>query len=871
MKTRSLFCSLCLLIGIYASAHAALTRQNNILGKFIVTSVKGTATCVSEGRILELKKGDTIVARGTTIETAPGSNAVLVFSNGTGVFADEKTQLRIDKFDQEFFTPNNNLRVEPSNSSTVVKLNAGRVLVSTPRLLGGTTMAYQTLHASVMIRGEKILIETTDKQTHVAMISGNATVNPRDAQGNFVSIGKRLVTGQEAFVKYTIRGAGEEESASVPAESAVTTVPSAPAASEAAATPAESSVAAPPTPETGAVVLKLSGTARSRLPDTTADTEIAVGSVLQTGSIVTTGDSSELHIQTFAGAISTILSNSIVQIEQLSRNAGSAASQSATLALKSGTLVSTIDPAGRSTNEYMVRTLQGTARAQGTAFATSLEHGGFSLAATADTVKFTTASGTSYEIAAGNVVLTGPARYAQPPIPLAQAIAADPTFEAVIRAAFSTVTTIIENDVGGLSPGSSLNLLSKVAASVTTALPDQAEQFVSRAVTAIATPASSLNGQISPATAAILHAVVAARPDRAAQIAAAAAVASPGQAAVIAAAAAKAAPAQAASIAAAVAQTVIQTDPTTGITPASLQTAAAIAAAVATSVPSQAGQVAAATMQTVVHASPNAAPDVNARRGSLIAATVTRAAPTQAIQIARAMMKALVQELTEATPQILAQTAALLAGSIIAVVPPQAQPVATAVMQFLSETYPNASDERIAEVAGVLAATLAQLVPDGMLEIYAGIADALGRPVGFVTANAARFADLGARFASEASSLGASAALALQQSTASTDALNAGLQLAQSPFAATGSSSADSNAQAGTADSNTATSIIVTQFDPAAVSELTSDLEAAQAAQSTVQFYTEPSGDGGTTVRPSPTVPRTLPVETVVSPSRLGV
>lgn len=876
MKILRLLCFLGLLVSTPWLGRAALSRQNNILGKFVVVSVNGAATCVSDGRILELKKGDTIVARGSSVDTPAGANVVLVFSNGTGVYVDEKTQLKIEKFDQEFFAPNNNLRVEPSNSATVVKLSTGRVVVSTPRLLSGTTMAYQTPHAAVLIRGDKILIEATEKQTHVAMIAGNATVNPRDASGNFVSIGKRLVTGQEAFVKYTVGGSSEDESASAPPAS------DDPSAGAASPTVASDDPAAPlPTTVTiapvapAAIVLKLSGSAHSRLPDTTEDTALIEGSTLPAGSIISTGDASTLHLQPFAGAISTVLPNSVVQIERLVAGSDDAPKSAATLALKMGSLVSIIDPAGSSANEYLVRTLQGTARAQGTAFATSLDHGGFSLAATADTVSFTTSTGTTYQVAAGTVVVTGPGRDPQPPIALAQAVASNPAFSGVIQSAFATVADIVEHDVGALPPGSSVNLFSKVAASVTLALPDQAEQFATQAVTSIAAPGSTLNAHAAPAIAAVLQAMISATPDCAAALAAAAAQAAPEHAVAIAAAAAKGSPAQATAITAALVRGVIRSDANGDLPPASLQSVAALAAAVATSTPNQAGAIAASAMQSLLESAPATTPDVNARRGALIASAVTRAAPNQAVAIASAMMKTLTQELAEATPQILAQTAALLAGSIIAVVPPQAQPVATAVMQFLVEAYPNASDEWMGEIAGVLAATLAQLLPDSAMEIYAGIAEALGRSIDYVLALASQYLDWGSQLALEAAAITQSAALAFQQGNAGADALAAGLQLARAPaFAGPGRGLGFPPGfanNAGGRDFNSATSIIITQFNPEAVSQLTSDLEAAQAAQTSVHFYTEPTPDGGTTVRPSPTIPRTLPVETTVSPARLGV
>ena len=91
-----------LTLGASSWLEAALSRQNNVLGRFTVVSVTGTATCVSDGRILELKKGDTIRARGATLETAPGSKVSILFSNQTSTVLDEKTRFEIVKFDQEF-------------------------------------------------------------------------------------------------------------------------------------------------------------------------------------------------------------------------------------------------------------------------------------------------------------------------------------------------------------------------------------------------------------------------------------------------------------------------------------------------------------------------------------------------------------------------------------------------------------------------------------------------------------------------------------------------------------------------------------------------------------------------------------------------
>lgn len=866
MKSLPLFCALGLLCSTPVASRAAITPQNNILGKFVVTSVNGTATCVTDGRILELKKGDTIVARGATVSTGPGANVIMVFSNGTGVYTDENTRLKIERFDQEFFAPNNNLRIEPSNSTTRAKLISGRVVLSTPQLLSGTSMIYQTPHASVGIRGNKLVIEAAEEFSNIALIDGNATVNHREEGGGFVAVGRRISGGEEALVKFTHPGA-KDPGRNQPSTAATPGTPP-PVQDPASPPPAAGPTAdSQPAEVAAVVVLKMIGTARTRLPGAAEETEVTDGARLAIGSIISTGNDSLLFLQPYPGAITAVMPHSVLEVEQL-KFAGEGAPaprRSATLTLRDGSVMSMLDPAGHLENEYTIRTPQGTATARGTVFNTSIQNGSMSVATTADTVTFTSATGQTYQVSAGNVVIANPGQNPQPPIPLVQAVAMNPGFEAMIQTAFATVTTIVKNNLGGFSPGASANLLSQVTATAAVALPDQAESFAAQAVAAIGTPSSSLSSELSPSIAAVLQAVVGGLPDRATPTATAAALATVPQAAVVAAAAAKAAPARAPQIAAAVARLVLKTDTSAGITAASLQTAAAIAASVAASTPTQAGVIARATMQTVLEANPNSTPLLNAQRGAFIAATVTRATPAQAVGIARSMMQLLSQNWTEPTPQTVAQTAAVLAGSIIAVVPAQARPVATAVMIFLIETYPTASNEWFAEVAGVLAATLAQLSPANAQEIYAGIADALGQSLDYVQLLALRFDSQASQFAREAAAIGRDSALAFQEGSMATDALAAGLELARGPAGFPLGTDGGSSIEI-----SSATSIAITQFDPAEVAQLTLDLAAAQAAQTSVQFYTETSDDGGTTVRPSPTIPRTLPVDLLVSPSTLS-
>jgi Uncharacterized protein conserved in bacteria len=887
-----------------SGASAAITnRQNNLLGKFFVSSVEGEVMCVSDGRIFNLKKGDSIMARGTIIETKAKSNVTMVFSNGTGVYTDENTRFEIEKFDQEFFAPNNNLKVEPSNSSTLVALSTGRVVISTPRLLSGTTMVYKTAHAAVGIRGEKILIEADEKQTHVAMIAGNATVNVRNPDGTFVSIGKRLVTGQEAFVKYTIGG---DKGALVLSDESTPDAESVANSDAPAATDVELASASEPrlvltgnpiTAETEATVIRLTGRARMTLPGSTAEVSVAEGAKLPAGSTLFTDEAGELHLQPIEGAVTTLRPNTTVQIEKLSvtRDGNVITKQTSLLALKAGTVVSTIDPAKSDINDYGIRTPKGIARAKGTSFIVSIEDDeSFTITSTADTVSFLTSDGVTYDIEAGNVSITPAGGTPQPPISLATAVANNPGFADVIRTALNTVTNIVQNNLGSLPPNSASDLITKVARTASAALPAEATAIASQVVTAVTWPSSATSSIAPAAAAAVSGAITAAVPQQAAAIATSAALAAPAQAVAIAAAAAQAAPDQAAQIASAVTQTFVQTDSLGNVTPATVQTAAAVAAAVTTSAPNQAAPVAAAVMQALAQAAPLTPPLVNAQAASIIASSVTRAAPDQAVPVAATMMRTLTQTQTfaEASPQVVAQTAATLAAAVTVVVPPQAQEVATAVMQLLIQTNPNASPAATSQAAGLIAAAVSQVAPDQSAGIAQGVASAANLPLTAVQSGMAQAGPQVAQITQQVGQITQTANAASQQSTSATSALASSSTTGPSTGSATGGGSTNvaqssttsggsgsSGASGNTSNTssadgdNSSTSIIITQFDPNEVSDLTASLEAAQNAQAGVQFNptpgsgSSPIGGGPGTVDPIPVVPSTPPVEQTASPA----
>jgi hypothetical protein len=196
MKTTSRFIFGTLLCGTTALSALA---QEFVPGKVYVSEVSSGVTFVLGGKTIELKKGATQPAQGARIDTVPGGSLILVYSNGTSIFVDEKTVMEIRRFVQKPFPSGIDTAViEPSSSDTLASVTQGRVIVTTNELATGTSMIYATPHAQVRIRGKVVVIEVRDQDTRVTMVSGDATVTPLNAAPG--AVGHVLHTGQMAIV-----------------------------------------------------------------------------------------------------------------------------------------------------------------------------------------------------------------------------------------------------------------------------------------------------------------------------------------------------------------------------------------------------------------------------------------------------------------------------------------------------------------------------------------------------------------------------------------------------------------------------------------------------------------------------------------------
>ena len=185
--------------------------QNQVAGIIYVYDVDGQVEAVNPetGRISDLKKGDVLPGRGARIYSHDNATATLLFSNQTSVFVTKNTSLRVEKFDQEPFQPNNNLLIEPSNSQLIVYVQDGQIVVSTPQLLSGSRLMFESQHCAASILnnqsgGQKAFLITDDKATHFGMILGEARVNVRDKDGKLAFLGRLIKTNEEAFVRPTL-------------------------------------------------------------------------------------------------------------------------------------------------------------------------------------------------------------------------------------------------------------------------------------------------------------------------------------------------------------------------------------------------------------------------------------------------------------------------------------------------------------------------------------------------------------------------------------------------------------------------------------------------------------------------------------------
>jgi hypothetical protein len=280
---------------------------------------------------------------------------------------------------------------------------------------------------------------------------------------------------------------------------------------------------------TEAKVLKITGSATVQLPGQSAAVALVEGMSLPVGSTITTGAGSEVQVQPFAGGLASIAQNSTVALDELSVNkdgSGVVTKQTATLNLKSGNLVSTLDPGRKSINNYGVRTPKGVAAARGTVYSVTVTQTGSSVATLSGTVTLTPVGGGTPIVidigsgmivgADGNVTTTSLASLVQ-----AEAAAgtggAEGSMTNAVAAAVTAVTAAVANNsissvtAGSTDAGTAVTVLAAVVNVASQANPSSAATFAQAAVTAVTAPTSAVatsGGSATQAAAAVTEAAV---------------------------------------------------------------------------------------------------------------------------------------------------------------------------------------------------------------------------------------------------------------------------------------------------------------------------------------------------------------------------
>lgn len=174
-----------------------VARKKSPSSKLFVADVEGKAELNNGDKIVEISKKSVYSAEGAIISTNTDSTNAMAYSNGTGIFFDKGTRLEVRRFQQEPFTPNRvDMEVEPSISNTQAYLAQGSVGLCTSKLVAGSVMNYSTPHATIAIRGRKVVVETSETMTRVSLVEGDLTIRAGDSDSG----GQPLRPGEQAVI-----------------------------------------------------------------------------------------------------------------------------------------------------------------------------------------------------------------------------------------------------------------------------------------------------------------------------------------------------------------------------------------------------------------------------------------------------------------------------------------------------------------------------------------------------------------------------------------------------------------------------------------------------------------------------------------------
>jgi hypothetical protein len=156
-----------LIVALLAS-HVA-SAQTSGSGLLYVAEIVGTVRVIVNGEIMEVKAGDTLPAKGIIVETDPDSSITLVFSSGGSLLVGADTRLEFQDFTQDGLTGASQLHAT---------VHWGHVLYNAPALTAGSSIVFDTPHASLTVGPENTVmgIDVTPAQTEVYLVQGSTHV-----------------------------------------------------------------------------------------------------------------------------------------------------------------------------------------------------------------------------------------------------------------------------------------------------------------------------------------------------------------------------------------------------------------------------------------------------------------------------------------------------------------------------------------------------------------------------------------------------------------------------------------------------------------------------------------------------------------------
>jgi hypothetical protein len=184
---------------LFPVAANAQTQSAGPAGKLYVAEMEGASEIDSRTRVQEMVRKAVYDADDSIIQTKAGATNTIVFSNGVGIFLDPETTLQVDRFTQQPFQPNRaDLELEPSVSRMFLSLRNGTIALCTGKMLPGSILEITTPHATVSIRGKRVVIQTSVMGTTVSLLEGDVTarLGASDASGQVLLPNQRAIIRQ---------------------------------------------------------------------------------------------------------------------------------------------------------------------------------------------------------------------------------------------------------------------------------------------------------------------------------------------------------------------------------------------------------------------------------------------------------------------------------------------------------------------------------------------------------------------------------------------------------------------------------------------------------------------------------------------------